>query len=160
MQKFITLTLLGLSTVAMVACAPRIGGNDYSVQGAGEASRTIRGTVVALRSVNISAQKENQPGVGALAGAVAGGVIGTQFGGGRGRIATTGLGALAGAGAGHFAERLMTDQEGIEYQVQADNGELLTIAQGKDPMMSVGQRVLVIMSHKDRSRIVPDNSGR
>jgi outer membrane lipoprotein SlyB len=162
MNKLFKLTVLGLSTLIIASCAPRLGGSDYTADSVGDPSRTVRGTIVAMRTINIGAQKENQPGVGALAGGVAGAIAGTQFGGGRGRVATTGLGALAGAGAGHIAERYLTDQEGFEYQVETETGELLTIAQGKEPAMSVGQHVLVIVasSKGHRSRIIPDTSGR
>jgi len=50
-------------------------------------------------------------------------------------------------------------QEGTEYQIKLDNGSTITIAQGIEPRLAVGQRVLVIESNRSRSRMVPDNTG-
>jgi outer membrane lipoprotein SlyB len=162
MKKIAITSLLMAAAVAVSGCAPRIGGGDYSVRGAGEASETQRGVIVSMRTVNIgakTAENENNPGSGALVGGLAGGLGGSQIGAGRGAVAATVGGAVLGAVAGHFAERALTDQQGFEYTVRLDNGNLTTIAQGAEPRMSVGQRVLVIKSYKDRGRIVPDNSG-
>lgn len=159
MKKIILLSLLCSSVFVLEGCAPRIGGSNYSVRGAGEMSDTHRGVVVSLRPITISAktaENENQPGAGALAGGLAGAYGGAQIGRGHGSLIAGGLGALAGAVGGHLAERGLSDQEGFEYQVRLDDGRLTTIAQGADPLLRVGQRVLVIKSNKDRGRIVPE----
>ncbi|HXF90437.1 MAG TPA: glycine zipper 2TM domain-containing protein [Candidatus Nitrosotenuis sp.] len=162
MKKIAVTSLLIAATVAVSGCAPRIGGSNYSVRGAGEVSETNRGVIISMRTVQIgakTAEHENDPGAGALVGGVAGAMGGSQIGAGRGNVAATVGGAVLGAVAGHFAERALTDQEGFEYTVRLDNGRIVTIAQGAEPRMGVGQRVLVIKSYKDRGRIVPDNSG-
>lgn len=162
MKKIAVTSLLIAATVAVSGCAPRIGGSNYSVRGSGEVSETNRGVIVSMRTVHIgakTAEHENDPGAGALVGGVAGAMGGSQIGSGRGAIAATAAGALVGAVAGHFAERGLTDQDGFEYTVQLDNGRIVTLAQGAEPHMRVGQRVLVIKGFKDRGRIVPDNSG-
>ncbi|WP_156962004.1 glycine zipper 2TM domain-containing protein [Candidatus Paracaedibacter symbiosus] len=162
MKKVLVISMLCASTLLLEGCAPRIGGSNYSVRGAGEMNDTYRGVVVSARPVTISAktaERENEPGAGALAGGLAAGYAGSQIGKGHGSVVAAGVGALAGAIGGHFAEKALTDQEGFEYQVRLDDGRLTTIAQGADPVIRVGQRVLVIKSTKDRGRIIPDNSG-
>ena len=52
--------------------------------------------MTALLAVSLSACTGSNQEIGRVTGAVAGGVIGSQFGGGSGRIAATALGALAG----------------------------------------------------------------
>lgn len=153
--------MLCVASFVLNGCAPRIGGSNYSVHGAGEVSDTQRGVIVAVRTVTIAAktaERENEPGVGALAGGLAGGYAGTGIGKGNGSIVASGIGALAGAVAGHFAERHLMEQQGFEYQVRLESGRLITITQGADPAMSVGQRVLIISSNKERGRIIPDTT--
>ena len=161
MKKVLVVSLLCASTIFLEGCAPRIGGSNYSVRGSGEMSKTYRGVVVSSRVIKISAktaENENTPGVGALAGGTLGGLTGSVIGKGRGSLVAAGVGALTGALAGHMAEKGLTDQDGFEYQVRLEDGQLITIAQGADPVLQVGQRVLVIKSDKDRGRIVPDNT--
>ena len=161
MKQNILLLSVIAAAVTVSGCAPRIGGNDYSVRGAGEVNNTERGVIESMRVVNIAASTsatDNQPGAGAAIGAVSGAVLGSQIGGGRGQVVSGVLGAAAGGVAGHLIGQKITDQEGFEYQVRLDSGRLVTIAQGADPQMRRGQRVLVISSYKDRGRVIPDNS--
>lgn len=162
MKKILAVTLLASAAFTTTGCAPRIGGNDYAITGAGEVNTTYRGTIVAMRPVNISAsrtEQDNQPGTGAAIGAVSGAVLGSQIGKGHGSAIAGLAGALAGGVAGHYAGQALTDQQGFEYQVQQDNGALVTIAQGAEPKLHVGQRVLVVSSQKSRGRIIPDATG-
>ena len=157
-----------ISGLAISGCAPRIGANNISVQGVGEMSETLRGVIIAARPVTISASRQdmdNQPGTGAGLGAVGGGVLGSQIGGGRGRVLAALGGAALGGVAGHMIGQKLTDQEGMEYQIQLDRGGIVTMRQGADPVMRPGQRVMVINSSKDvlnhgggNSRVIPDNS--
>lgn len=161
MKKIFIISLLCTAPFVLDGCAPRIGGNHYSVRGAGEVSDTQHGVIVSVRTVTIgarTAERENDPGSGALLGGLAAGYGASQIGHGRGSVVAGGVGAIAGAVAGHFIERELTDQQGYEYQVRLQSGRMVTITQGTDPAMSVGQRVLVISSAKDRGRIIPDTT--
>lgn len=155
-------------TLATSGCAPRIGANNVSIQGVGEMSETLRGVIIAARPVTISASSQdmdNQPGAGAALGAVGGGVLGSQIGQGKGSVLAALAGAAAGGVAGHMIGQKLTDQEGMEYQIQLDRGGIVTMRQGADPILRVGQRVMVINSSKDvlnrgggNSRVIPDNT--
>lgn len=141
--------------VLTTGCAPKLGGNDYSTAAVGEVSRTEEGVILAKRVVNFNATEANQPGVGAAAGGVAGFGLGQAAGGGRGSVATGLIGGLAGAFAGHAAEQGLTHQEGYEYQVKlTKTKEVITIAQGAEPSLNVGQPVYVVKSNRGRSRIL------
>jgi outer membrane lipoprotein SlyB len=160
MKKIIAAAVLALP-LFLTSCAPKLGGSDYSIADVGANSTSLRGSIVSIRVININATEANKPGVGAVAGGLAGGVAGHVVSN-RGPF-TTVAGGLLGAAAGHFAEQALTNQEGFEYTVQLDNGDVKTIAQGAEPRMSVGQRVLVVLNNKGagqgaRSRVVPDNS--
>jgi outer membrane lipoprotein SlyB len=145
-------------------CAPKLGGSDYAMADVGANSLSLRGTIVAIRTVNINASQPNQPGVGAAVGAVSGAVIGNVVSN-HGPFTTLAGGLLGGVG-GHYAEQALTSQEGFEYTVELENGQVQTIAQGAEPRMSVGQRVIVVLNNKGvngqgaRSRVIPDNSSR
>ena len=158
MKNFLVASAIISSALLSTGCAPKLGGNDYSVRGAGEISQTQKGVIVAARPVMINAQDGSQPGAGSVIGGLSGAVLGSQIGGGRAGLVTGVLGGLAGAGAGHLIQGKVTEQEGVEYQVQLDTGNTITLYQGAEPTMSPGQRVLVVQSNRDRSRIVPDLS--
>ncbi len=150
---------IGLGAILLIfeGCAPKIGGSDYSLAGAGEVNRAERGTIVSVRVVNINAREANEPGVGAAAGAVGGGVLaGSLIGQKRGSLAAGAGGALLGGLAGHFIEQGLVNQQGFEYTVKMDDGSLKVIAQGAEPALQVGQRVLVVGSYKSRGRVIPD----
>jgi outer membrane lipoprotein SlyB len=91
--------------------------------------------------------------------------LGSQIGQGKGSVIAALAGAAAGGVAGHMIGQKLTDQEGMEYQIQLDRGGIVTMRQGADPIMHVGQRVMIINSSKDvlnhgggNSRVIPDNS--
>lgn len=155
MKKILMLSATVLATSVMTGCAPRIGGNDYSVAATGEVSDTLRGVIVGKRVVQINMkdpEHQNDPGAGAGIGLLGGALAGSQVGQGRGAVAGTAIGAIAGAIGGHFAEKSLTEQDGFEYQIELDGGRLMTLAQGRDPELSIGQRVLVIMPVKSSNQ--------
>lgn len=162
MKQIFAVAMLALPLM-LTSCAPKLGGSDYSIADVGANSTRLRGSITSIRVVNLVATDANKPGIGAVAGGVAGGVTGHVVS--NGGPFTTMAGGLLGAAAGHFAEQALTNQEGFEYTVQLDNGEVKTIAQGAEPRMAVGQRVIVVLNNKGtmgqqaRSRVVPDNSG-
>jgi outer membrane lipoprotein SlyB len=53
-------------------------------------------------------------------------------------------------------EQKATEQQGMVYEVKLDQGGSVSISQGIEPMLSVGQRVKVIHSAKERSRVLPE----
>ncbi len=178
MKKSVVMSsaVIAVASLTITGCAPRIGGNHYSVAGTGEMSETYPGVIISKEIVTIGskrAEQENEPGIGVGMGALAGGLgAGSAIGGGSGRLWAAGAGALAGGVAGHFAERALTDQEGFLYTVRLDNGKVQSLSQGAEPNMRVGQRILLITPSKpsgreahtfgdknlSRGRIVPDNS--
>lgn len=179
MKKLLMLSVAVLSAANITGCAPRIGGNDYSVAASGEISDTLRGVIIGKRIVRINMQDpehQNNPGSGSTVGLLGGGLAGSQVGQGRGAVAGAAIGAIAGAIGGHFAEKALTEQEGFEYQVEVAGGRIITLTQGAEPVMAVGQSVLVIMpiksgnqttigyaghrSNTSRARVVPDNTRR
>ncbi|CAO5678537.1 MAG: hypothetical protein HEEMFOPI_00369 [Holosporales bacterium] len=143
------LTAAFLST----GCAPKIGGSDYNMANVGEVSETFEGIILTKRVVNISG---HETGAGTLAGGVAGGFLGSAVGGGKGKQLATVAGAIGGALAGHAIEQSASSQEGFEYSVKVlRTGEIITLAQGAEPNLSIGQPVYVVRSNRGNSRVTP-----
>ncbi|WP_323072536.1 glycine zipper 2TM domain-containing protein [Mycetohabitans endofungorum] len=82
-------------------------------------------------------------GLGAVGGAVAGGVIGNQFGGGGGRTAMTLLGALGGGLAGNSVEKHMRSETDYRVHVRMQNGKLRYFTYRQPPSFQPGERVQV-----------------
>ncbi|MCG1039665.1 MULTISPECIES: glycine zipper 2TM domain-containing protein [Burkholderiaceae] len=82
-------------------------------------------------------------GLGAVGGAVAGGVIGNQFGGGGGRTAMTLLGALGGGLAGNSVEKHMRSETDYRVHVRMQNGKLRYFTYRQPPSFQPGERVQI-----------------
>jgi outer membrane lipoprotein SlyB len=63
-------------------------------------------------------------------------------------------GAVIGGLAGAAIESSATQQKGLEYVVETENGNLMTIVQGTNPAFMEGQRVLVL--YGTPSRLIAD----
>ncbi len=133
--------------ICLSACVHNISPDTYSVGSVGEANRTMRGVVVNVRDVKIEG---NKSGVGAGAGVLGGGVAGSAIGsGGRSNAIGAIGGAVVGGIAGAVIEENATRQMGIEYVVETENGNLITLVQG-EPRLSKGNKVLVIYGNPTR----------
>lgn len=98
------------------------------------------GEVVAINTVQAP---EPTTGLGALGGAVAGGLVGNQIGGGRGKILTTIAGAVGGGLAGNGIEHAVRKQTTYEVQVRMQDGSYRNFSYPTQPAVQVGQRVHV-----------------
>ncbi|MQP76825.1 hypothetical protein CQ393_13100 [Stenotrophomonas sp. MYb238] len=136
---------------SVAACAPNVRTDSYSIGSVGQVNRTVAGTVVSVRPVSIDGNR----GGGTAAGAALGGVAGSQVGGSDAANAIGAIGGIViGAIAGAATERAASKTTGLEYVVQTENGNLMTIVQGSDPVFSKGAKVLVL--YGSPSRIIVD----
>ena len=145
MKKIALLALLPLA-LSINACTSNIGANDYSTSGVRQVGRAMGCTVLSVRQVVVRSDNN----VGMLAGAGAGGVAG-------GNDATKILGALGGAVvggiAGDAAQSGLSKQEGYEYVVKTDNGNVMTITQGNDVLMTPGEKGYLLYGKE--ARVIP-----
>ena len=91
-------------------------------------------------------QRSTTPGIGAIGGAIAGGVLGNQVGHGTGRAAATVGGAVAGGVIGHQVEQhVRGPQTATQYRfrVRMDDGSYQTFVQDRADNIRVGDRVRV-----------------
>ena len=163
-------TVLSLVVLLLLqGCARDISSETYSADSVGEAQESHPGVIISARHVRVKGGERLQDNeTGTALGAVAGGLAGVGIAGhnnGLGSVAGMAGGAVLGGLAGAFAERALTNQDGIEYTVKLDRGSLMTVVQAPKPTLEVGQRVFVVVAHKSkkyggRSRVVPDYSIR
>lgn len=99
------------------------------------------GYVEAVENLNAA----SGPGLGAIGGAIAGGVLGNQVGHGTGRAAATVGGAVLGGVAGHKVEEAIRGRSAPSYRfrVRLDDGTYQTYTQEQHDNLRVGDRVRV-----------------
>lgn len=148
-----TIALLITAIVFLAGCASNISPQSYSVGSVGQVNRTVAATVISVREVNVA----GTAGLGGSAGAASGAVVGSAAGGNnsRGNIVGAIGGAVVGGLAGAAIEANATKQKGMEYVVETDNGNLMTIVQGMDAPFLVGQKVLVLYGSPSRLIVDP-----
>lgn len=158
-NQLFKLTTCLIAITALSGCARNINPNTYKASHVGESSLSYQGNIISIRDIEVKEGEyleENKTGM--ALGGLTGGLVGTQIGGGRGQIAATVGGAILGATAGAFAEDALKTQKAKEYTVRLTNGSIMTVVQGPEINLSVGQPVLVIVGKQGRSRIIADNS--
>lgn len=146
------LALFGAIIIVLSGCASNISPQTYSVGSVGQVNRTVSGTVISAREVDVA----GTTGVGGGAGTAAGAVVGSAAGGNnnRGNIVGAIGGAIVGGLAGSAIEANATKQKGMEYVVETENGYLMTIVQGIEPIFVERQKVLVL--YGSPSRLIAD----
>ncbi|MDB5962774.1 MAG: hypothetical protein JWP59_4068 [Massilia sp.] len=99
------------------------------------------GNVESVREITTRAQGS---GVGAAGGAILGGLLGNQVGGGHGRQLATVAGAVGGAVVGNQVEGNMKANHSYEIRVRMDDGGVRTFHQQNAPGWRAGNRVKVV----------------
>lgn len=94
-----------------------------------------------VESVAAVQQQGQGSGVGVVAGGVVGGLLGHQFGGGKGKTAMTVLGAVGGGLAGNEIEKRARSQTVYDVTVRMDDGSTRTFRRADAP--AVGSAVTV-----------------
>jgi outer membrane lipoprotein SlyB len=105
---------------------------------------TQYGMVQSIDLVQQATSGNNNPGVGTIAGALIGGVLGHQVGSGDGNTAATVLGAAGGAYAGRQIEKNNQNQQTVNayrFNLRMENGSYLSVTQTTNPDIRVGDRV-------------------
>ena len=120
-------------------------GDTYSRNEARQAQSVSKGRITSIRPVKI----EGDHTAGTIIGGVAGGLLGSQLGGGS-TAHTAGAvgGALVGGAVGSHAEQAMGSRNGIEISVRLDQGGSVAVVQevSRNEQFQVGDRVRVLTS--------------
>lgn len=114
-----------------------------SVKAAEPAQRTasVCASCGQVESVSAVKHKGEGTGLGVVGGAVVGGLLGSQVGGGSGKNVATVLGAVGGGVAGNEVEKRARATTVYQVRVRMDDGSLRTLTQSTAP--AVGQKVTV-----------------
>lgn len=126
------------------ASAPRYANDDTSREARQPA--TPRPVAVDPNSgevVSINAVQSPEPttGLGAVGGAVAGGLLGNQVGQGRGRVLATIAGAVGGGLAGNGIEHAVRKATTYQVQVRMQDGSYRNFNYDTQPPVQVGEHV-------------------
>lgn len=151
MNKYALLLVLPLTAAGIAGCASDIDSNYYSTGSVGQVSQAQGCTVVSVRPIKVSTQN----GAGTAIGGIAGGIAGSQIGGGNtAHLLGAVGGAILGGFAGNAAQEGLTSQQGYEYIVRLDNGNTVSTTQGADVLLNPGQRCQIIFGNP--ARIIPN----
>ncbi len=99
------------------------------------------GKVLGVRTIDVEAKPS---GVGVVAGAVVGGLLGNQVGGGTGRTLATVAGAVGGGYAGNEIEKRTRKAAAYEVDVQFEDGSRRAFRYEDAPAWKAGDRVKVV----------------
>lgn len=146
-----SVTLLSLTGVAALtghlpgANATQEAGEGAAKNGSSNDSNkaAICSSCGTVESVRLVERKGSGSGLGAVAGGVAGALIGHQFGGGSGRTVMTIAGAGGGAYAGNEIEKNINKTSVYQIRVRMEDGKLRTLTQREVPSVDSGDRVRI-----------------
>lgn len=113
---------------------------QYAQQPAQPAYCSSCGTVEAISAIR---QEGHGTGIGAVGGAVAGGLVGNQFGGGGGRTAMTILGVVGGGLAGNSVERHLRSTTAYSVRVRMESGKARYFTYHDAPPFQQGEHVQI-----------------
>ena len=154
--SYTVLVLAGALSLAGCANSDIYSGDVYSGNQAKTAQNVSYGNVTGVRPVAIQSGNQNDTGIGGIGGALIGGLLGSQFGGGSGRLLTSAAGAVGGAVAGSKVEQSVNKVSAYEIQVQRDDGQQVVVVQKADHPYNVGDRVRLIGAGNDLA-VTPAN---
>ncbi|WP_321488111.1 glycine zipper 2TM domain-containing protein [uncultured Hyphomonas sp.] len=139
-------------SLSLAGCASTQGVNTVSPGALGQSSRVYQGTVMSVREVTV---KPKQSMIGTAAGAVLGGLAGSELGGGD-KAQTAGAigGAVLGGMAGNAAGKAVGTGKAFAYVVRFSSGETQEIIQGADVYIAPGTPVDIIAS-PDGWKLIP-----
>ena len=123
-------------------------GSTYDREEMGQPQSFSKGVIISVRDVSING---TQSGVGAVSGAVAGGLAGSKV---SAESTISAIGAIGGAVVGGLigakAEEIVMGNNASEFIIQPDIGEPFTFVQVNEEKLKAGERVLIINSDKIR----------
>ncbi|UGB39506.1 glycine zipper 2TM domain-containing protein [Frateuria soli] len=125
------------------------GYNNRGYQTSGYGSTRCENCGVVQDVQQVSIEGDNNATLGTVIGAVAGGVLGHQVGGGKGKQAATVAGAVAGGVVGHEVGKRSGGGQQLGWRVtlRLNNGQYATVTQKEDPGLRVGDYAQIRGDH-------------
>ena len=97
-----------------------------------------------VESVHAVQSQADPSGVGVVGGAVVGGLLGNQIGGGSGKTLATIAGAVGGGYAGNEVEKRTRTATSYQVRVRMENGQVRSFPYNNQPPWHQGDRVRVV----------------
>lgn len=97
-----------------------------------------------VESVHAVQSQADPSGVGVVGGAVVGGLLGNQIGGGSGKTLATIAGAVGGGYAGNEVEKRTRTATSYQVRVRMENGQVRNFPYNNQPPWHQGDRVRVV----------------
>ena len=153
MPKRFVLPFLSILIFLQTSCSLH-SGSTYDRGEMGQPQSFSKGIIISERNVTV---KGTESGVGAVSGAVMGGLGGSTVSD-DGAISAIGAigGAIVGGMVGAKAEELIMRGDASEFVIQPDVGESFTLIQVNDEELKAADRVLIINS--DKIRVTKDQT--
>ena len=148
-MKALTLNIFALAALLTLFCSTTNAYADYDRNKAVPVEKVLFGTVMSVRNINQEELIEDKNnGWHTFGGALLGGVIGNQFGGGSGKDVTTILGAIIGSSIAnnrHNQPKKVLLRL-VELMIKVEGGEQFMVIQDFDNQM--------IFHSKDKVRMI------
>ncbi|MGI4848464.1 MAG: glycine zipper 2TM domain-containing protein [Janthinobacterium lividum] len=103
-----------------------------------------------VESVRAVETRQQPSGLGIAAGAIVGGLLGNQVGGGNGRSVATVAGAVGGGFAGNEVEKRTRTAQTYEVRVRMENGTIRNFPYNHAPEWNSGDQVRVVDGYLTR----------
>lgn len=152
MRMFVCSLIMVIAAACLLSgCMPESRAGDVYTRDQARTSQSVNyGTILRVNLVTIEG---TQTGTGTVAGGAMGGALGSAVGSGSGQVISTVGGAILGGLAGAAIEKGVTTTQGVELEVQLDNGELLVVVQENDAVYKVGDRIRVLRDSRGTTRV-------
>ncbi|WP_298440264.1 glycine zipper 2TM domain-containing protein [uncultured Ferrimonas sp.] len=153
------MTFVLRSIVLIALLLPTVTLAGYQRNQAVPVQQVIYGEVISVRQISTQElQQDRHSGWKTFGGALIGGVIGHQFGGGSGQDVATVLGAIAGAGlaANRYPDTRIIEQQLIEMMIRLEGDQQqVMVVQDWDPTMAfqAGNTVRVVYLQGGQVRV-------
>lgn len=134
-------TAVMLSATLATACQGTGGDLFGSREQPQQIAANVNGTG-SIQSIDLVPRSQGL-GLGTLAGAAVGGLLGHQVGGGSGRTVATAAGAAGGAYVGHEMEKRRRAGEIYKVTIRMDDGTTQSFAQENAPQLNPGDRIRI-----------------
>jgi outer membrane lipoprotein SlyB len=145
MMKFWKYTVVAFATsflvTALSSCQKQDGPTEHAGNVSTQARCTECGIIESIREVTTKGQGS---GLGVVGGAVVGGLLGNQVGGGRGNDIATVAGAVGGAVAGNQIEKSVNSTKSYNITVRFEDGSSRLFHETDPSAWRSGDRVKVI----------------
>ena len=152
MFKQIALIAAAAGAVSLTGCVVAQPPNTVSVYDTQRMSTVVDATVLSVTPVTLQGRDS---GVGTVAGAVVGGIAGSNVGGPRTGGIVGVAGAVVGGLIGNAVEKDATQRPGVEIMLQLKNGDRRAVTQAAGPdAFAVGEPVILVTTG-GRTRVMP-----